>query len=142
MKIAYTAHAKASGGGRNGLTGTDNGRLTFTTATPKEMGGSDKGTNPEELFACGYAACYLGAMRFVANRDKLAMPAEATVASSVGIGPRDDGAGFGIEVTLDVSLPGLSKADAEELTRRGHVVCPYSHSLKGNVTVTTNIVGT
>ena len=137
MKIAYTAHAKATGGGRNGLTGTDNGRLTFTTATPTEMGGSGKGTNPEEIFASGYAACYLGAMRFVAGRDKLTMPAEATVASSVGIGPRDDGEGFGIEVTLNVSLPGLSKADAEELTKRGHVVCPYSHAIKGNVKVTT-----
>ncbi len=139
MKIAYTAHAHASGGGRNGLTGTDNGRLTFTTASPKELGGSDLGTNPEELFASGYAACYLGAMRFAAGRDKLTMPAEATVKSSVGIGPRDDGHGFGIEVTLHVSLPGLSKADAEELTKRGHVVCPYSHAIKGNVKVTTNI---
>ena len=138
MKIAYTAHAKASGGGRDkGLTGTENGRLTFTTATPKEMGGSDKGTNPEELFASGYAACYLGAMRFAAGRDKLSMPADASVSSAVGIGPRDDGQGFGIEVTLNVSLPGLSKADAEEITKRGHVVCPYSHAIKGNVKVTT-----
>ena len=140
MKIVYTAQAHASGGGRNGLTGTDNGRLTFTTASPTEMGGSGKGTNPEELFASGYAACYLGAMRFVAGRDKLAMPAEATVASAVGIGPRDDGKGFGIEVTLNVSLPGLSKAEAEDLTARGHVVCPYSHAIKGNVKVTTNII--
>ena len=140
MKIAYTAKAHASGGGRNGLTGTDNGRLTFTTASPKELGGSDLGTNPEELFASGYAACYLGAMRFAAGRDKLTMPAEATVASSVGIGPRDDGEGFGIEVTLNVSLPGLTKDQAEDLTKRGHVVCPYSHSIKGNVKVTTHIV--
>ena len=102
------------------------------------MGGSDLGTNPEEIFASGYAACYLGAMRFVAGRDKLTMPAEATVKSSVGIGPRDDGAGFGIEVTLKVALPSLSKA--EELSKRGHVVCPYSHAIKGNVKVTTNLV--
>ena len=141
MKIVYTAHAKATGGGRNnGLTGTDNGHLTFTIATPTEMGGSGKGTNPEEIFASGYATCYLGAMRFAANRDKLKMPAEATVASSVGIGPRDDGQGFGIEVTLNVSLPGLSAAEAEEITKRGHVVCPYSHAIHGNVKVTTNIV--
>ena len=141
MKIVYTAHAKATGGGRNnGLTGTENGHLTFTIATPTEMGGSGKGTNPEELFASGYATCYLGAMRFAANRDKLKRPAEATVASSVGIGPRDDGQGFGIEVTLNVSLPGLSAAEAEEITKRGHVVCPYSHAIHGNVKVTTNIV--
>ena len=140
MKIVYTAQAHASGGGRNGLTGTDNGRLTFTTASPTEMGGSGKGTNPEELFASGYAACYLGAMRFAAGRDKLTMPAEATVASAVGIGPRDDGKGFGIEVTLNVSLPGLSKAEGEDLTARGHIVCPYSHAIHGNVKVTTNII--
>ena len=140
MKLAYTAHAKATGNGRNGISASDNGRLTFTLATPTEMGGSGKGTNPEEIFACGYAACYLGAMRFVAGRDKLAMPAEATVSSAVSIGPRDDGQGFGIEVVLNVSLPGMGKADAEELTKRGHVVCPYSHSIKGNVQVTTNVV--
>jgi lipoyl-dependent peroxiredoxin len=141
MKIAYTAHAKATGGGRNnGLTGTENGRLTFTMATPVEMGGSGKGTNPEELFASGYAACYLGAMRFAAARDKLTMPVDASVSSAVGIGPRDDEQGFGLEVTLNVSLPGLSFDQAEEITKRGHVVCPYSYSIKGNVKVTTNIV--
>jgi lipoyl-dependent peroxiredoxin len=140
MKIAYTAHAKATGGGRNGLTATENGRLTFTTASPKELGGSDKGTNPEELFACGYAACYLGAMRFAAGRDKLSIPSDATVAADVSIGPRDDGQGFGIAVTLNVSLPGLEKADAEELMKRGHVVCPYSHSIHGNVEVITVLV--
>ena len=140
MKIAYTAKAKATGNGRNGISATENGRLTFTLATPTEMGGSGKGTNPEELFASGYAACYLGAMRFVAGRDKLAMPADATVSSEVGIGSRDDGAGFGIEVVLNVTLPGMDKAAAEELTKRGHVVCPYSHSIHGKVKVTTNIV--
>ena len=141
MKQLYTAHAKASGGGRNnGLTGTDNGKLTFTTATPTEMGGSGKGTNPEELFACGYAAGYLGAMRFAANRDKLTMPADATVSSSVSLCARDDGTGLGLEVELKVSLPGLSKAEAEEVTRRGHVVCPYSYSIQNNVKVTTTIV--
>ncbi|MDE2383359.1 MAG: organic hydroperoxide resistance protein [Alphaproteobacteria bacterium] len=139
MKAAYTAHAKATGNGRNGIAATDNGRLTFTLATPTEMGGSGKGTNPEEMFACGYAACYLGAMRFVAGRDKLPMPPEATVSSAVSLGPRDDGQGFGLEVTLTVSLPGVSAADGQELTRRAHIVCPYSHSIKGNVTVTTNL---
>ena len=140
MKLAYTAYAKARGNGRNGISASDNGRLTFTLATPTEMGGSGKGTNPEEMFACGYAACFLGAMRFVAGRDKLAMPAEATVASAVSIGARDDGEGFGLEVVLNVSLPGLSKAEGEELTRRGHIVCPNSHAIKGNVKVTTNLV--
>jgi len=139
MKIAYTAHAKATGNGRNGISATENGRVTVTLATPTEMGGTGKGTNPEELFAVGYGACFLGAMRFVAGRDKIAMPAEATVAPAVSIGPRDDGQGFGIEVTLTISLPGMDKAAAEDLVKRGHVVCPYSHSIKGNVNVTSNV---
>lgn len=140
MKIAYTAHADATGGGRrNGLSRTDDGRVTVTLNAPVELGGDGKGTNPEQLFAVGYSACYLGAMRFVAGRDKLNMPADAAVNAAVSIGPRDDGEGFGIAVALVVSLPGLSKVEAEELAKRGHVVCPYSHSIKGNVTVTTTI---
>ena len=141
MKQLYTAHAMASGGGRDkGLTGTDNGKLTFTFATPSEMGGSGKGTNPEELFACGYAACYLGAMRFAASRDKLTMPANATVSSAVTLCARDDGAGLALEIELKVSMPGIPVADAEEIIKRGHVVCPYSYSIKGNVKVTTTVV--
>lgn len=140
MKIAYTGNATATGGGREGLSKTDDGRVTVTLATPVEMGGSGKGTNPEQLFATGYAGCYLGAMRFAASKAKIDMPAAATVTSHVSIGGRDDGEGFGLEVTLDVSLPGMDKAAAEDLAARGHVVCPYSHSIKGNVKVTTNIV--
>jgi lipoyl-dependent peroxiredoxin len=140
MKIAYTAHATANGGGREGLSKTDDGRVTVTLATPTEMGGSGKGTNPEQLFATGYAGCYLGAMRFAAGKAKINMPAEATVSTNVSIGPRDDGEGFGLEVTIDVKLPGMDKAAAEDLTKRGHVVCPYSHSIKGNVKVTTNVI--
>jgi lipoyl-dependent peroxiredoxin len=140
MKIAYTAHATANGGGREGLSKTDDGRVTVTLATPTEMGGSGKGTNPEQLFATGYAGCYLGAMRFAAGKAKINMPAEATVSTNVSIGPRDDGEGFGLEVTIDVKLPGMDKAQAEDLTKRGHVVCPYSHSIKGNVKVTTNVI--
>ena len=140
MKIAYTAHATANGGGREGLSKTDDGRVTVTLATPTEMGGSGKGTNPEQLFATGYAGCYLGAMRFAASKAKIDMPAAATVTSNVSIGPRDDGEGFGLEVTLDVSLPGMSKEAADDLSKRGHVVCPYSHSIKGNVKVITNIM--
>ena len=139
MKIAYTAHATANGGGREGLSKTDDGRVTVTLATPTEMGGSGKGTNPEQLFATGYAGCYLGAMRFAAGKAKIEMPAAATVSTNVSIGARDDGEGFGLEVTIDVNLPGMEKAAAEDLSKRGHVVCPYSHSIKGNVMVTTNV---
>ena len=140
MKIAYTAHASANGGGREGLSKMDDGRVTVTLATPTEMGGSGKGTNPEQIFATGYAGCYLGAMRFATGKAKIGMPAAATVSSNVSIGPRDDGEDFGIEVTLDVNLPGMTRAVAEDLAAKGHIVCPYSHSIKGNVKVTTNVL--
>ena len=139
MKLLYTANASANGGGRDGLARTDDGRVTVTLAPPPELGGSGKGTNPEQLFATGYAGCYLGAMRHAAGAAKIAMPEAATVSSHVSIGARDDEKGFGIAVTLDVNLPGMTKAAAEDLAARGHVVCPYSHSIKGNVTVTTNV---
>jgi lipoyl-dependent peroxiredoxin len=139
MKIAYTANATATGGGREGFSKTDDGRVTVTLAPPTEMGGSGKGTNPEQLFATGYAGCYLGAMRYAAGHAKIDMPAAATVTTHVSIGPRDDGQGFGLEVMLDVNLPGMAKAAADDLAARGHVVCPYSHSIKGNVKVTTNV---
>ena len=139
MDIVYTANAVATGGGRMGLSRTDDGHVTVTMATPTEMGGSGKGTNPEQLFAVGYAACYLGAMRFAGNKFKISVPVDASVSASVGIGGRDDGDGFGIEVTLNVTLPGMSKEAALDLAAKGHVVCPYSHSIKDNVKVTTNI---
>ena len=139
MKIAYTAHATANGGGREGLSKTDDGRVTVTLATPVEMGGSGKGTNPEQLFATGYAGCYLGAMRYAAGNAKIDMPAAATVSSNVSIGLRDDGAGFGLEIALNVHLPGMTKAAADDLAKRGHVVCPYSHSIMKTVNVKTNV---
>lgn len=140
MKLMYTAHATATGGGRDGLSRTDDGRVTATLAPPVEMGGSGKGTNPEQLFATGYAGCYLGAMRFAGGKAGIKVPDDASVTVNVSIGARDDGEGFGLAVALDVSLPGMSKEAAEDLTKRGHVVCPYSHAIKGNVNVTTNIV--
>jgi lipoyl-dependent peroxiredoxin len=139
MKLVYTANATATGGGRNGISATDDGRVTVTLASPIEMGGSGKGTNPEQLFATGYAGCYLGAMRFAAGKAKIDMPAAANVSSHVSIGARDDGEGFGLEISLDVHLPGMSQAAAEDLAARGHVVCPYSHSIKGNIAVVTNV---
>jgi lipoyl-dependent peroxiredoxin len=139
MKLLYTAHATASGGGRDGKSRTDDGKVDVTLTPPKEMGGSGTGTNPEQLFATGYAACYLGAMRYAAGKAKIDMPADASTTANVSIGPRDDGEGFGLEVVMDVKLPGMDKAAAEDLTKRGHVVCPYSHSIQGNVKVTTNV---
>jgi Ohr subfamily peroxiredoxin len=139
MKIAYTAHATSTGG-RQGHGKTDDGKVEVDLTPPKEMGGAGTGTNPEQLFAVGYSACYLGAIRHAAGKEKVKIADDASVTAHVGIGPRDDGQGFGLAVTLDVSLPGLTKAQAEDLTTKAHVVCPYSHSIKGNVQVTTNLV--
>ena len=139
VDVKYTTSAKASGGGRNGLAGLENGQLTVTMASPKELGGSGLGHNPEELFATGYAACYLGAMRFAASSEKLgAVPDSATVKAEVGIGPRSDG-GFGLKVKLVISLPGLERSVAEKIVERGHFICPYSNATKGNLEVETEL---
>ncbi|MFV3074415.1 organic hydroperoxide resistance protein [Niveispirillum fermenti] len=139
MKVLYTATATATGG-RDGRAVSDDGLLDVALAAPKALGGAGGATNPEQLFAAGYAACFIGALKFVGGRDKIAVPATVSVTSNVGIGPRDDGEGFGLTVTLNVSLPGLDRAAAEDLTARAHKVCPYSHATKGNITVDTVIV--
>ncbi|WP_395687212.1 organic hydroperoxide resistance protein [Aestuariivirga sp.] len=139
MPILYTAHATSTGG-RDGRGKTDDGKLDVALSLPKEMGGDGKGTNPEQLFAVGYSACYLGAVKFVAGQEKVTIAPDAAVTAHVGVGPRDDGGGFGIAVTLDVKLPGLTKAQAEDITTKAHVVCPYSHATKGNIPVKTNIL--
>ena len=139
-KVLYTTQAKASGGGRDGNSATLDGALAVTLAPPKEMGGSGDGNNPEQLFAVGYAACYLGAMRFAASSEKLGtVPDDASVTSSVGIGPRDEG-GFGLTVSLAVSMPGVDRAVAEKIIERGHFICPYSNAIKGNLDVVTTLV--
>lgn len=140
VDVKYTTEAQATGGGRNGLSKLASGMLTVTMTSPKELGGSGAGHNPEELFAVGYAACYLGAMRFAAGAEKLGtVPPDATVTAQVGIGPRDDG-GFGIAVTLKVSLPGVDRAVAEKIAERGHFICPYSNAIRNNVAVTTELI--
>ena len=136
MKVLYKTRASATGG-RDGQASTDDGLLSVKLAPPKELGGPGGATNPEQLFAAGYAACFLGAMKFVGNRDKIAVPADVSVTAEVGIGPRDDGGGFGITAALIVNLPGMDAAAAEDLMARAHVVCPYSHAIRGNVEVTT-----
>lgn len=136
----YWTEAKATGGGRNGVAKLASGMLTVTLASPKELGGSGLGHNPEELFALGYAACYLGAMRFAAQSEKLGtVPEEATVTAKVGIGPRAEG-GFGLAITLDVSLPGVAPEVAAKIAERGHFICPYSHLSRGGVAVETRLV--
>ena len=139
-KVVYTTQAKATGGGRDGKSATLDGALAVTLAPPKEMGGNGLGNNPEQLVAVAYAGCYLGAMRFAAGSEKLGtVPADATVTSSVGVGPRDDG-GFGLTISLQVSLPGVDRAVAEKIMERGHFICPISNAFKGNLDVVTTLV--
>jgi Ohr subfamily peroxiredoxin len=135
----YWTEAKATGGGRNGVAGLVNGQLTVTMTSPKELGGSGLGHNPEELFAVGYAACYLGAMRFAAKSENLgSVPEDATVNAHVGIGPRSDG-GFGLKVRLVVTMPGVDPGLAQKIAERGHFICPYSNATKNNIEVVTEV---
>ncbi|WEK05229.1 MAG: organic hydroperoxide resistance protein [Candidatus Devosia phytovorans] len=133
----YTAHAHTTGG-RTGTSKTDDGRLEVTLDTPAAMGGNDgPGTNPEQLFAAGYSACFLGALKAVARGEKVKIPDEATIDASVSFGENaNEGAkGFNIAVELKVTLPGFDKADAEALVHKAHEVCPYSNATRGNVDV-------
>ena len=136
-KILYTAHATSTGG-REGSSKTDDGKLQVKLAPPKEMGGNGDGTNPEQLFAAGYSACFLGAMKFVAGKQKITLPASTSIDASVGIGAIP--AGFGIQAALAVSIPGMERAAAEALVAAAHLVCPYSNATRGNIDVTLTVV--
>lgn len=127
MNILYQTSATATGG-RTGTATVEDGSLTLSLATPKELGGAGgPGTNPEQLFASGYAACFLSALFFVAGRHKQKLSDDSKVTASVGIGPRADGAGFSLDVALSVSLPGLDQQTASRLVEEAHATCPYSH---------------
>lgn len=137
-KVVYTASAKATGG-RDGRATSSDGVLDVKLGVPKEMGGmGGEVTNPEQLFAAGYSACFLGAMKFVAGRDKIAMPKDAFTEANVGIGPLPTG--FGIEVELKIHLAGMDVAEAKKLVDAAHIVCPYSNATRGNVDVTLTII--
>jgi osmotically inducible protein OsmC len=140
VDVKYTTTATATGG-RDGHSATKDGALDVQLSTPKELGGGGgPGNNPEQLFAVGYAACFLGAMKFVASQGGSAkVPNDASVTSTVGIGPRSEG-GFGINVGLDISLPGVDRAAAEELVEKAHQVCPYSNATRNNVPVRLRVV--
>jgi Ohr subfamily peroxiredoxin len=132
-KVLYRAEAKAIGG-REGTAKSSDGALSVKLSTPKELGGAGgDGTNPEQMFAAGYSACFLGAMKFVASQTKTALPADTAITGKVGIGQIP--AGFGIEVELQVSLPGIDHAAAEALVEKAHQVCPYSNATRGNIDV-------
>ncbi len=134
VNVLYKTSARAVGG-RDGRSGTLDGSLDVKLTTPKELGGpGGEGNNPEQLFATGYAACFIGAMKFVASQGGPKIPADTAVTATVGIGPRSEG-GFGLTVALEVSLPGVERADAEALVAKAHEVCPYSNATRGNIDV-------
>lgn len=136
-KILYTAHATSTGG-RDGRSRSDDGKVDVKLAPPKEMGGNGDGTNPEQLFAAGYSACFLGAMKFVAGQQKISLPADTSITADVSIGPIP--AGFGIQVAMAITIPGMARADAEKLVQTAHGVCPYSNATRGNIDVNLTVV--
>jgi lipoyl-dependent peroxiredoxin len=139
VHVLYAARATVTGG-RDGRATVADGSLDITLTTPTELGGSGgPGNNPEQLFAAAYAACFLGALRFVASQGGPKVPDDAQVTATVGIGPRTQG-GFGLDVQLDIALPGLALADADVLVQRAHFACPYSNAVRNNVPVRLVIV--
>ena len=140
-KALYTAHATSTGG-RTGTTESSDGKIKLQLSTPKELGGdSGPGTNPEQLFASGYSACFIGAMKAVARNQKIALPAEVSITADVSIGPMSGKPGaFGIAVAMAISVPGMDKAAVEALVKTAHEVCPYSNATRGNIYVTLTVV--
>ncbi len=134
-EVLYTAHGYAIGG-RSGKGVTNDKKLDLTLSVPAGLGGDDgPGTNPEQLFAIAYSACFLGALKMVAGKEKLRLPDDATVSAAIGIGPREDGGGFGITASLTVTAEGMDKAKLEELVQKAHIVCPYSNAIHKTVDV-------
>ena len=129
-KVLYTARTRTTGG-RDGASSSDDGRLDINLSSP---GGAGKGTNPEQLFAAGYSACFIGALKAVAARQKVTLPQDLAIDAEVDLGPV--GQAFGIAVRLNISLPGMDKAQAQELVDAAHQVCPYSNATRGNIDVT------
>lgn len=136
-KVLYETQATVTGG-REGIGRSEDGALSVTLTTPKELGGAgDAGTNPEQLFAVGYSACFLSALKAVARQEKVTLSDETSVTGTVGIGPIP--AGFGLQVGLEVTAPGLDQAQAEELVAKAHKMCPYSNATRGNIDVTLSV---
>jgi len=137
-KVLYRATAKATGG-RDGRAVSSDNVLDVKLTTPKELGGAGgAGTNPEQLFAAGYSACFLGAIKFVAGKEKIQLPQDVSIEGNVGIGAIPTG--FGIEVELKIALPGMDKAAAKALVDKAHIVCPYSNATRGNIDVTLTLI--
>ncbi|MBX3711431.1 MAG: organic hydroperoxide resistance protein [Lysobacter sp.] len=137
-QVLYTAEATATGG-RDGRAVSSDNVLDVQLSTPRELGGAGgPGTNPEQLFAAGYSACFIGALKFVAGQSKIALPADTSITGRVGIGPIPNG--FGIQAELRISIPGMPREEAEALVQKAHIVCPYSNATRGNIDVTLTVV--
>ena len=135
-KVLYTARAHTTGG-REGASRSDDGKLDVKL-TPPAQGGA--GTNPEQLFAAGYSACFIGAMKAVAAKQKITLPADVAIDGEVDLGPIREGAAYGIAARLKVSLPGMERAAAEQLVAAAHQVCPYSNATRGNIDIEITVV--
>lgn len=134
QQVLYRAQATSTGG-REGRSVSSNSVLDVKLTTPKELGGTgETGTNPEQLFAAGYSACFIGAIKFVGAREKISIPADTSIEADVGIGPL--GNGFGIEVKMTITIPGMERSVAEKIVAAAHEVCPYSNATRGNIDVT------
>jgi Ohr subfamily peroxiredoxin len=139
VNVIYKTNATATGG-RDGRARTEDGTVDVNLVVPKEMGGpGGEGANPEKLFAAGYSACFLGAMKAVSGKEGVSVPADATVTATIGFGPRSEG-GYGITADLAIDLPGVDRADAERLVQAAHAVCPYSNATRNNVDVGLTVV--
>uniref|UniRef100_A0A2A4Z0F1 Organic hydroperoxide resistance protein n=1 Tax=OCS116 cluster bacterium TaxID=2030921 RepID=A0A2A4Z0F1_9PROT len=139
MDIIYQAEVKSTGG-RDGRSISGDKNLNILLSTPVELGGlGGEGTNPEQLFAAGYSACFIGAMKFVANQQKQKLPDDMSVVAKIGIGENPKGIGFAISVDLIVDLPGIGQEAAEKLVNDAHYICPYSNATRGNIELTTRI---
>ena len=137
-KILYRATSKATGG-RDGTATSSDEAINVRLSTPKELGGAGgSGTNPEQLFAAGYSACFVGALKFVAGQQKIRLPEDVSITGHVGIGLIQHG--FGIEAELEISMPGIERYIAEDLIEKAHLVCPYSNATRGNINVTLKLI--
>lgn len=139
MQAIYSATATSTGG-RDGRSISSDNKLDLSLSTPKELGGAGgEGTNPEQLFAAGYSACFIGALKLVASQQKIQVPADVNVTATIGIGPNTKGEGFTISADLEVNIPGVEKDAVEKLAEAAHQVCPYSNATRGNIDVTISV---
>ncbi|MET3367029.1 organic hydroperoxide resistance protein [Arthrobacter sp. M2012083] len=139
MKTLYTAEALASGEGRDGNARTNDGKLDVALASPVELGGNGEGTNPEQLFAAGYAACFHSALRLVGRKERVDL-SDSAVAAKIHFGALTDSEGYGLAAELEIALPALDRGTAEQLMAKAHKICPYSNATRGNMAVDLKLV--